>query len=239
MATRSTGRRTALEPLPVIQLREVCKSYREGEPVLRRLSLQIKQGEFVAIMGSSGSGKSTLLNILGCLDSPDSGEYRLCGLPILQLDEDALAAVRNRRIGFVFQAFNLLPRIDAQRNVELPMLYAGVDPGVRERRAQAALKIVGLQAQAHHLPAQLSGGQQQRIAIARAIVNDPDIIIADEPTGALDSRTTEEILRLFERLGESGKTLLIVTHEDEVAARSGRVVVLHDGQVEEDGGLPA
>lgn len=216
----------------MIRLSGARKTYQLGEvlvDVLKGVSFQVDRGEFVAIMGPSGSGKSTLLNILGCLDTLDAGEYLLNGNPIKKASEDELAAIRNRHIGFIFQSFNLIPRIDALRNVELPMIYAGIDPRIREKRAMAALKIVGLQDRAHHVPAQLSGGQQQRVAIARSLVNDPELIIADEPTGALDSQSSEEIMRLFQQLQHSGKTLLMVTHEEEIAAYAQRIVYVRDG----------
>lgn len=211
----------------MIQLRNVCKSYQRGDvslPVLKNISLSISPGEFVAIMGPSGCGKSTLLNILGCLDTADSGEYILQKQRIQTASEDELAKIRNRQIGFVFQSFNLIPRINAERNVELPMIYMGAPPDIRRKRAHAALKIVGLEDRAQHVPAHLSGGQQQRVAIARAIVNDPEIIIADEPTGALDSCAGHEIMRLFQQLQASGKTVVMVTHEDEVAAYAQRII---------------
>lgn len=218
----------------MISLRNVFKSYQRGEvhvPVLKNISLDINKGEFVAIMGPSGSGKSTLLNILGCLDTADSGDYLLNGDPVVAASEDYLATVRNRLLGFVFQSFNLIPRIDAERNVELPMVYAGVPHEVRRNRALAALKIVGLADRASHVPAHLSGGQQQRVAIARAIVNDPQIIIADEPTGALDTKTSYEIMRIFQQLCASGKTILMVTHEEDVAKFAQRIIRLQDGML--------
>lgn len=227
----------------MIQLHSVSKTYYRGDlplPVLNNISLQIEQGEFVAIMGPSGSGKSTLLNILGCLDTADQGVYRLDGKPVQAANEDELARIRNRWIGFVFQAFNLIPRIDALHNVELPMVYAGVPPDVRRNRALAALKIVGLADRAQHIPAHLSGGQQQRVAIARSIVNDPTIIIADEPTGALDSKTSHDIMRIFQQLQASGKTIVMVTHEDEIGAYAQRIVRVRDGAiVDADGSPPA
>jgi putative ABC transport system ATP-binding protein len=222
----------------MIQLQEVCKSYRRGEvtvPVLDHVSLHIAAGEFVAIMGPSGSGKSTLLNILGCLDTADSGYYALAGKAVRVANEDDLAAIRNRWLGFVFQSFNLIPRIDAEHNVELPMVYAGVPIDIRKKRALAALRIVGLEDRAKHVPAHLSGGQQQRVAIARAIVNDPSIIIADEPTGALDSQSTHDIMNLFQQLQASGKTVVMVTHEKEVAAYAQRVIYVRDGKVIDSG----
>lgn len=218
----------------MIHLHNVCKSYQRGNvpvPVLRNVSVTINKGEFVAIMGPSGSGKSTLLNILGCLDTADSGTYHLNNKLIQTANEDDLASIRNRWLGFVFQAFNLIPRINAEHNVELPMLYAGVSPSIRQKRALAALNIVGLADRARHNPAHLSGGQQQRVAIARALVNDPEIIIADEPTGALDSKASHEIMHIFQRLQESGKTIVMVTHEDEIAEYAQRVIRVRDGEV--------
>jgi len=218
----------------MIQLKNVSKSYLRGKSqvtVLSDISLQIQPGEFVAIMGPSGSGKSTLLNILGCLDTADSGDYMLKGEPVIIASEDDLAAIRNRSLGFIFQSFNLIPRINAKRNVELPMVYAGVNKEVRNNRALAALKIVGLEERASHIPAHLSGGQQQRVAIARAIVNDPEIIIADEPTGSLDSKSSHEIMKIFQQLQVSGKTILMVTHENEIANYAQRIIKLHDGKL--------
>jgi len=200
-------------------------------PVLRSVSLGIARGEFVAIMGQSGSGKTTLMNIIGCLDTADEGRYAFDGRDVTALGADALAELRGRRIGFVFQSFNLVARMSAARNVELPMVYAGVERGRRRERARERLAAVGLGERAEHLPAQLSGGQQQRVAIARALVNDPELLIADEPTGSLDSRNGEEIMALFAALGAAGRTILMVTHEPDIAARADRIVHLSDGQV--------
>ena len=200
-------------------------------PVLKGVSLDIARGEFVAIMGQSGSGKTTLMNIIGCLDTADEGRYAFDGRDVTALDADALAALRNRHIGFVFQSFNLVARMSATRNVELPMIYAGVGREARRRRAGERLAAVGLHARADHLPAQLSGGQQQRVAIARALINDPELLIADEPTGSLDSATGEEIMALFAGLGRLGKTILMVTHEADIAARADRIVHLRDGAI--------
>jgi putative ABC transport system ATP-binding protein len=218
----------------MINLQGVSKSYFLGGsriPVLNRINLQIQIGEFVSIMGPSGSGKSTLMNIIGCLDTIDSGKYYLGNTFINMASLADLAAIRNRRIGFVFQSFNLIPRINAQRNVELPMIYAGISPEVRKHRALAALNIVGLRDRASHSAAHMSGGQQQRVAIARSIVNNPDIIIADEPTGALDITTSIEIMRLFQQLNASGKTIIMVTHEKEISAFAQRVIHVNNGQV--------
>jgi putative ABC transport system ATP-binding protein len=203
---------------------------------LREVSLTISEGESVAVMGPSGSGKSTLMNILGCLDRPSSGGYWLVGEEVSQLDRNALARLRNRTLGFVFQSFNLLSRTTALENVELPLLYAGVPGHERHARAREALARVGLGERMHHHPNQMSGGQQQRVAVARALVTHPHLIVADEPTGNLDSRTSVEIMALFQELGRSGITLLLVTHEADIARYASRVVVMHDGRVRSDEG---
>ncbi len=221
---------------PVIEIRDITKVYTMGDVEVRALqgaSLQIFPGEMVSIMGPSGSGKSTLMNVIGCLDQPTSGAYLLDGQDVSRLSEDELAAVRSRKIGFVFQSFNLLPRTTALQNVELPLIYAGGKN--RRERAEAALKRVGLGERMHHKPNELSGGQQQRVAIARALINDPAIILADEPTGNLDSKSGAEIMAIFQELNESnGITIVFVTHEPDIAEHTQRIVRLMDGQVEED-----
>lgn len=222
---------------PLIVTRDLTKNYHlEGFPVhaLRGISVEIEPGEFVAIMGPSGSGKSTFMNLLGCLDSPSSGEYFLAGERVSALSGNELAAIRNRRIGFVFQNFNLLPRTSALENVELPLLYCGIAPAERNRRAVARLEAMGLGDRMHHHPSQLSGGQQQRVAIARALINDPVLILADEPTGALDTRTSCEIMALLQQLNRDGMTVVLVTHEREIAGFANRIISFRDGRVVED-----
>jgi putative ABC transport system ATP-binding protein len=223
---------------PVIELDHIHKIYRMGDVevhALRGVSLTIRAGEFVAIMGTSGSGKSTMMNIIGCLDRPTRGAYRLDGEDVSQLSKDERSDIRNRKIGFVFQGFNLLARTSAIENVELPMLYAGLDVAERRRRAAEALEAVGLKGREHNHPNQLSGGQQQRVAIARALVNRPTLILADEPTGALDSRTSVEVMEIFQRLNrEQGITLILVTHEPDIAQYADRVVVFKDGKIKKD-----
>lgn len=217
---------------PVIELRDVTKVYRTGSlavAALRGITMTIGEGEYVAVMGPSGSGKSTLMHILGCLDVATSGTYRLAGEPVAGLDETALASIRNRRIGFVFQQFNLLPSLSAWRNVEVPLTYAGVGRGERRAWAMAALSRVDLGDRVDHRPGELSGGQQQRVAIARALVTDPALILADEPTGALDSQSSAEVIALLSELHEAGRTLVLITHDPDVAAVAQRSVRLRDG----------
>jgi putative ABC transport system ATP-binding protein len=231
--------RTGDTPLPdiVILTHKLAREYDMGGEIVRALrgvSLQIKQNEYVAVMGPSGSGKSTLMNLIGCLDTPSAGEYWLNGQQVSDLNDDQLARIRNKEIGFVFQTFNLLPRATALHNVELPLIYAGL--GARERRAQAAraLERVGLADRMEHRPNELSGGQRQRVAIARALVNDPSILLADEPTGNLDSTTSAEIMQVFRDLHSQGQTIVMVTHEHDIAAHAARVVTLRDGVIASD-----
>jgi putative ABC transport system ATP-binding protein len=222
---------------PVIHVHKVSKVFDLGQirvRALRSVSLRIETGDLVAIMGSSGSGKSTLMNILGCLDIPTSGRYLIDGVDVSQMDDDDLADLRNRKIGFVFQSFNLVPRTSALVNVELPLAYAGLRGAQRRQRAEHALRSVGMGHRLQHQPSELSGGQQQRVAVARAIVTNPTLILADEPTGNLDSRSTEEVLRIFARLNEEGRTVVLITHEPDVAEQSKRVIRLSDGRIVED-----
>ena len=222
---------------PVLALREVRKTYASGHlevEALRGISLDVATGDYVAIMGPSGSGKSTLMHILGCLDVPTAGSYALAGTDVSAMDEVALAAVRNLRIGFVFQQFNLLPSLPAWRNVELPLCYAHASREDRRRRAVAALGRVGLGDRIDHRPGELSGGQQQRVAVARALVTDPALILADEPTGNLDSRSTADVLALFDELSQAGRTVVLITHEPDVAARARRTLRIRDGLLEGD-----
>jgi len=220
-----------------IDLQEIVKTYKSGSievHALRGVTLRIERGEYVAIMGPSGSGKSTLMNVIGCLDRPTSGNYHLDGIDLSALDDRALAKIRLEKLGFIFQGFNLLPRTDAMKNVSLPLFYAKVSPKERRERARAALAEVGLADRGHHKPSELSGGQQQRVAIARALINNPAVLLADEPTGNLDSTTSEEILALFESLHRAGRTIVVVTHDEEVAERANRVVRLRDGLILSD-----
>ncbi len=225
----------------IIQTHDIHKTYQLGETqvhALRGVTLDIAQGEFVAIMGASGSGKSTFMNILGCLDRPTSGQYLLEGTDVARLDKKQLAAIRNRKIGFVFQGFNLLARTTALENTELPTLYARIGKDERRRRATEALKMVGLGDRMHHFPSQLSGGQQQRVAIARALVNQPSIILADEPTGNLDSRTSVEVMGIFQSLNRRGLTIILVTHEHDIAQFTRRNIVFRDGKIRKDEVVP-
>jgi putative ABC transport system ATP-binding protein len=222
---------------PIIRIRNLTRLYDMGGELvhaLRGVSLDVARNEYVAIMGPSGSGKSTVMNLLGCLDTPSSGEYWLNGEEVSRLSDNALARVRNREIGFVFQTFNLLPRATALHNVELPLVYAGLSAGERRERARHALDQVGLSNRKDHRPNELSGGQRQRVAIARALVNQPSILLADEPTGNLDSATSEEIMRVFGDLHAAGQTVVMVTHEPDIAANAARVITLRDGRIESD-----
>jgi putative ABC transport system ATP-binding protein len=223
--------------MALIETRDLWKTYVMGEEeihALRGVSIEIHRGEYVAIMGPSGSGKSTLMNLVGCLDTPSKGSYLLNDKEVAAMNDDELARIRNEEIGFVFQTFNLLPRATALHNVELPLIYAGVAGKVRQERARAALEKVELTSRATHRPSELSGGQRQRVAIARALVNNPSILLADEPTGNLDSKTGTEIMALFDRLHETGNTIIVVTHEPDIAAYAHRAIHIRDGQVEKD-----
>jgi len=219
---------------PVIELREIRRTYVMGEEEVHALAgvdLTVETGDYLSVMGPSGSGKSTLMNVIGCLDSPTAGSYRLQGTEVANLEDDRLAEIRNRQIGFIFQTFNLLPRADALANVELPLVYSGMPPRERAARAEEVLVEVGLQDRIRHRPNEMSGGQRQRVAIARALVNRPALLLADEPTGNLDSKTGAEILGLFDELKDRGNTILLVTHEEELAARTGRIIRMKDGRM--------
>ena len=223
--------------MSLIRFQNITRRYQLGSETihaLRGVSLDIARGEYVAIMGPSGSGKSTMMNLIGCLDSPTSGSYELNSLDVSRMNDNQLAAVRNREIGFVFQTFNLLPRANALRNVELPLVYAGINPGERRRMALEALREVGLADRIHHKPNEMSGGQRQRVAVARALVNKPSILLADEPTGNLDTTTGNEIMALFEKLYKEGNTIILVTHEEDIARHARRIIRIRDGLIAAD-----
>jgi putative ABC transport system ATP-binding protein len=229
-----TERPAATSIRPTIALQGIRKTYGAGENAVhavRNVDLTVMPGEYVAIMGASGSGKSTLMNIVGCLDAPSAGRYLLDGVDVRRLDEDRLSVIRNRKIGFIFQSYNMIPRTTALSNVELPLIYAHVPAKERRERAMEALDKVGLADRRNHLPSELSGGQQQRVAVARAIVTDPVLLLADEPTGALDSKSTADVLDLFDELSDAGRTIMVITHEDEVGSRAQRLVVMRDGLI--------
>jgi putative ABC transport system ATP-binding protein len=222
---------------PLIAMRDIWKTYQMGSEqlhALRGVSFDVQRGEYVAIIGPSGSGKSTLMNLIGCLDTPSQGRYWINSKLVSEMDDDELARIRNKEIGFVFQTFNLLARATALHNVELPLIYAGMSSGDRHEKAQASLRAVELGDRMTHRPNELSGGQRQRVAIARALVNHPSLLLADEPTGALDSHTSEEIMNLFEKLHAEGNTIIVVTHEPDIAARAHRVISIRDGNIERD-----
>jgi len=221
----------------VIRTYDLRKTYVMGDQEIHAVDgveLEIRKGEYVALMGPSGSGKSTLMNLIGCLDTPTSGEYFISGRLVSDMDDDELARIRNKEIGFVFQTFNLLPRATALHNVELPLIYAGIPSDTRQEKAQQALRHVDLEPRMHHKPSELSGGQRQRVAVARALVNNPSILLADEPTGNLDSATGKEIMALFDRLHQAGNTIVLVTHEHDIAMHARRIVHLRDGNIEKD-----
>jgi putative ABC transport system ATP-binding protein len=237
VARVTPARGTAAAADPVIEVHQVTKVFDLGQirvRALRNVSLRIDTGDLVSIMGSSGSGKSTLMNILGCLDIPTSGRYLIDGVDASEMDEDDLSDLRNRKIGFVFQSFNLVARTSALVNVELPLAYAGLRGAQRRQRAERALRSVGMADRMHHQPSELSGGQQQRVAVARAIVTNPSLVLADEPTGNLDSHATEDVLRIFARLNEEGRTVVLITHEPDVAEQTKRIIRLSDGEIVED-----
>lgn len=223
--------------IPIIHLEDIRKSYIMGRmelPVLKGISMDILKNDYLALMGPSGSGKSTLMNIIGCLDTPTSGKYILNGKDVSKMEDNALAEVRNREIGFVFQQFNLLPRLTALENVALPLVYAGMGKKMRNEKANHVLDLVNLSDRSHHKPNELSGGQSQRVAIARALVNDPSIILADEPTGNLDTKTSHEIMEIFEKIHDNGNTVVLVTHEEDISKHARRVIRLRDGMIESD-----